>query len=241
MKKNIGVLGVAIALSVALTGCVKGDFHVTVNKNGSAIEDYTLEESTMIYDNKPNDPLNQFKEATTRQGFNVSTFKDGDYIGVHAKRNDKDMSKLATDILGNLSTRGTKPKITVQKGIFQNLYTVDADIDLRDSQTIAAQNGKAVETSSLSSSIGQMFADKVDLKLDMTLPVDTEQNNASRVLAGKSQTYEWDLLIGQDNKVELQASVLNVWNVVYASLLGVALLGVIGFGLQRYRKTKTAS
>lgn len=53
-----------------------------------------------------------------------------------------------------------------------------------------------------------MFLSQMDLKLSLTLPEKTEVHNASRTL-NDGYTYQWDLIAGKNNEVNLNLKVLN--------------------------------
>jgi hypothetical protein len=73
----------------------------------------------------------------------------------------------------------------------------------------------------------------------LTLPVEVENHNASRILfveSEKRKTYEWDIIPGQDNEIYLEAKVLNMRNIMLLVLLGIGLVVVTFFALKKWPK-----
>ncbi|EKN63036.1 DUF3153 domain-containing protein [Schinkia azotoformans] len=218
MRIKLIVVGVIILFF--LTGCVSGVFHVTVNKDGSGELNYRLaiDSDLLSTFNDKNNPLEKFREIAQKDGFIVSNFKDNGYFGVEAK---KHVNKISEGIGGELityisSVNSSKDHLNfiVDKGFFFNIYTIETNVDL----TSFAKGNNA---------LFQMFLDKMDLRILLTLPFDVEGHNASRVIDGETddiKTFEWDLLPGQNNEIYLQAKVLNVLNVVTLVLLAVGLI-----------------
>lgn len=210
---------VVVIILFFLTGCVNGVFHVTVNKDGTSDLNYKLAVDSNLLStfSEENNPLEEFRELAQKDGFIVSKFKEKGYYGVEAKKHvDKISDGIGGELIKYISSVDSKDPLnfTVEKGLFFNVYTIKTNIDLTNFKN------KDIP-------FFQLFLDKMDLRIFLTLPFDVEGHNASRVVDGRTddfKTFEWDILPGQNNEIYLQAKVLNVLNLVTFVLLGVGLI-----------------
>lgn len=207
-----------------LTGCVNGVFHVTVNKDGSGDLNYKFAVDPALLSSsakEKHNPLEEFKKMAKKDGFIVTQYKDRGYFGVEAKKHVKSISE---DIGGGLinyissSNNSEKSKIIIDKGFLFNVYSLKTNLDLKN------MIPKDIPFSS-------MILEKMDLKMLLTIPMEVERQNASRMEIDdkeKLRTYEWDIIPGQDNEIYMEAKVLNISNVVLLVLLTIAaILGTI--------------
>jgi hypothetical protein len=227
MKRRLVLLLCVIGLVALLSGCVHGDFHITVNKNGSADLDYKVGMMTqlvgLISGNGKQDPIAGMKASFENVGFAVSQYRDGDYIGVSAKKhldNLKDIgNSLPNENMLNQSQKSQvsdKLNFTEDKGLFFTTYRYTGSIDFT--------NMKPDDKDTMG--IQQMMLKQVDLKLTLTLPVQADAQNASRVLPDQ-QTYQWDLIPGTKGDIMLQAKVPNVMNMVISILLLIVIVAAV--------------
>jgi hypothetical protein len=225
MKRRLVFLLCIIGLVTLLSGCVQGDFHITVNKNGSADLDYKIGMKSqlvglMMSGNGKQDPTAEMKTSFEKDGFTVSQYRDGDYIGVSAKKHVENLKDIGNSLpsqnMLNQIQKGQvsdKLNFTEDKGLFFTTYRYTGSIDMT--------NMKPDDKDTMG--IQQMMLKQIDLKLTLTLPVQADAQNASRVLPDQ-QTYQWDLIPGTKGDIMLQAKVPNVTNIVIS---GVLLLIVI--------------
>lgn len=197
----------AILLLTVLTGCMKGDFHITINGDGSGDLDYKIAfDSTILTlaNGKDGNPLDNFKKNFEKEGYQVSLFKDGDMQGVQAKKHVNDVSTLQ-----NISARAggldTPNKIQIIKtnGILKDKYIVNANLDLSEMKP-SKDDDMGIE---------KMMLSKIDLKFTLTLPYVAGANNSSRTL-DNGKTYQWDLIVGQPNEIKIEFEKTNFVNVL---------------------------
>ncbi|CAM3683372.1 DUF3153 domain-containing protein [Brevibacillus invocatus] len=228
MKKYLGIVLLFVFL---VTGCVKGDFRITMNEDGSADLDYKMALNAAMISQNSN-PLEGLKKDLLKEGFQVSTYKDGNYFGVRGIKHVDQLEEIKTEnTFALLDKQRNKAEITVKHGLFYDTYTLNAGYDLR---TLSSKKSNGV-----AEAVGSMLYDQVDLKFSLTLPMNAESNNASRILSEENfKTYQWDLLPGQNNEITLTTKVLNVNNILY-SILVLAVLMIVAYYFMRKRSLKT--
>jgi hypothetical protein len=223
---------ISLMVVLLLSGCVKGVFHITVNKDGSGDLDYRLAIDSALLSNDPKEdnPLEEFKTLAKKDGFIVSQFKENSYFGVEAKKKVENISKgIGEELFNSLSSSDQKENVnfSIKKGFLFNVYQLKTNFDLKD--FVSKDNDP----------IASMFTNKMDLKMLLTLPVEVENHNASRIVFGDSEkvkTYEWDIIPGQDNEIYLEAKVLNITNILLMILLGVGLIIVTFYTFKKRPK-----
>jgi uncharacterized membrane protein len=241
MKRRLVFLLCVIGLVALLSGCVKGDFHITVNKNGSADLDYKIGMMAQLVGlisgsgNGKQDPIAGMKVSFENVGFAVSQYRDGDYIGVSAKKHVDNLKDIGNSLPNeNMLNESQKSQVsdklnfTEDKGLFFTTYRYTGSIDFT--------NMKPDDKDTMG--IQQMMLKQVDLKLTLTLPVQADAQNASRVLPDQ-KTYQWDLIPGTKGDIMLQAKVPNVTNIIISILLLIVIVAaVIVFIVKSRRKRK---
>ncbi|WP_248924438.1 LppM family (lipo)protein [Paenibacillus hamazuiensis] len=239
-RQKILTLSVLSFLIIMLTGCVKADFHITVNKDSSAELDYKIGISAqvaglMAAGKDAKDPLQDMRQQFEQQGFTVIQYREGDYIGINAKKHQSDIKELKS--IGNLNPNLGNQKdnsgansmnIDVQNGLFYTTYSYKGALDL---STLKPDANDTM-------GIQKAMLNQMDLKVTLTLPVTAEEQNASRVLDDK-KTYQWDLLPGSNNEIVLKTKVLNVTNIVVLIIVLVIVL-IVALTVISRRKKKAA-
>jgi hypothetical protein len=239
LKKKLVVFALIASLFAVLSGCVKGDFHITVNKNGSAELDYKIGVQSQLLGlmSSGGDPIEEMKKNFQDKGFAVSQYRDGDYTGIEAKKHQDNLKDLASTLpnqnlfgQGNSSSGQSKLNFSEKKGLFSTTYKYQGTVDMSDLKPDATDT----------MGIQQMMLKQIDLKVTLTLPVKAETQNASRVLPDQ-YTYQWDLIPGTNGDITLQAKAPNVTNIVIAVILMVIVLTAGVWGIVASRRRKSAS
>lgn len=250
--KRVTVLIMLALVLVLLSGCVQGDFHVTVNKDKSADLNYKFGFSkgmlglmAMGEDGGSSDPIGEMKKGYEKDGFKVVTYKEKGYIGVIARKHVANVEKLTSigvsgDAVGNGSGKEGLFSYKVKEGLFQNDIRFKGHFDMTEMDTSSAEDtsgGDAGDgaTDLFGDSMSGMLANAMDLKFTLTLPVKAESHNASRVLA-EGNTYQWDLVPGEANQVELHVKAPNTGNIVGVSIGGVVVVGLVLWFVVRRKK-----
>lgn len=222
----LGLLGM-LALSMLLSGCVSGQFHVTVFKDGSAELDYRMAMDPLLlsfYDKK--DPLSEMKAEAEKGGFTVSSYTEGNLVGFKAVKRVQDLKELPVlqNSLLKVKVESSQNGPTVEKGLFANTYKFNGNFDL----TGMRQTGEGAE-------LANAMLSQMKLKFLLTLPVEPKASNAASV-ADEGKTLEWSLIPGQNNHIYAEARVPNVANIAMAIALGVAIVALLTVILVRKRR-----
>lgn len=174
---------------------------------------YHFQEITLIKDLKQND-------------FLISQFKENGFSGISAKRhvsknvdiwNYSSISKLNSEENINCS---------INKGFFSDVYKLNTSINFageRDSTTD-------------SDWISTMFLSKADLKLKLSMPIEAQQHNASMVNSIDKpgyHTYEWDILLNQNNVLLFEVKKYNLMNIILTILSGCALVILVFYFIRK--------
>jgi hypothetical protein len=239
MKRRFAILLCIIGLVALLSGCVKGDFHITVNKNGSADLDYNFGMKSQLVGlmsgNGQKDPVQEMKTNFEKKGFTVSQYRDNDYIGIVAKKHMDNLKDISDALPKNPDQQSAaadsfnKMNFTEDKGLFFTTYRYNGSVDLTSM--------KADDKDTMG--IQQMMLKQVDLKLTLTLPVKAETQNASRILPDQ-QTYQWDLIPGTKGDIALQAKAPNITNIIIAIIGLVVILVVAAVAIIKSKRRKTS-
>ncbi|TBL80828.1 LppM family (lipo)protein [Paenibacillus thalictri] len=235
MKKKLLMGFIAVVLLCLLSGCVKGDFHVTVNADSSADLEYKLGMNgalagLMSAGKDAQEPIQQIKQGFEKQGFTVTQYREGEYVGVIAKKHQNNVNELTSvgpmnDINASFAKGDNSMKVDVQKGLLYNTYSYKGVMDL----------GSMKPDTNDAMGIQKALLSQIDLKFTLTLPIAAEEQNATRLL-GDQKTYQWDLVPGSKNEIILKAKVFNVTNVIIIVVIFVVVLLMIAFAMLRKRK-----
>ncbi|HEU4963226.1 MAG TPA: DUF3153 domain-containing protein [Bacilli bacterium] len=227
---------VLFAAMLLFTGCVKGDLHTTLHKDGSADLDFTflIDSGYLAVLPEADNPLVQMKQTAEREGYRVTQVKQGEYAGLRMQKTVDDVTQLSGDQVLQIGTgKGTGTgglvQVTEDDGFFYTKYNLSTHLNLDD---MAAQ----VSGFDMASPVAKMFVNKVDFHYRLTLPSAAGKNNATRLLDDDSDgyTYEWDVIPGQDNEMQLQTKVWHMENVsLSVGIVAAVMLGVV---LRVFRK-----
>jgi hypothetical protein len=220
-----------------LTGCVKGNVDITLNKDGSAELAYKLAiadtASAFLGDAGS---LQQIKTKSEQAGFKTSLTNEQNYIGIQGSKHLKSMNELTAELnsLAGTSIQTTSQQIVTSGNWFYDIYTLNTHVDL-SSANLANKIPIALNQQSKDFITG-LLAKNMDLKLNVTLPVQASMSNANRVLHNTASTYQWDLLPGENNLITLQVKILNIPHLIIL-LTSAIVLGLLIFLLvKRYAR-----
>lgn len=258
MKKwglvRIGLLMVIFASFFLLTGCVKGIFHVTVNKNGSADFNYKIAFPTSfvnLMSEMKDNPIEQVKKEVEKDGYEVVPYRSGNLMGIEARKHIDNVLELDNESLMNSmntseqnskqnsgeskgkgmnNIQSTKnPEVIKEEGILFDTYRLKGNVDL---SVINIPESVKKYVGSSGDEFTRQFYDRMDFRFLLTLPIQAKENNATRIIGETGKTYEWELTPGKNNNLMISAVLPNVRNWLY--LLG----GVAGLLLFMYINKK---
>ena len=214
MKKKIIAIVMLIAVMLAFTGCMKITYHITLNNNGTADAEYEIymDKSTvsmiMGADGTSSDIFAENKAAAESAGFTVTPVETDTQTGfkASAKKLELDINSIVSNVAMGGSGDGG---IQVKKGLFKNTYTINANID-----TTNIFGGDETSQSMI-----PLLNNSIDMKLIFTAPSEIKSETGVKVDNIKN-TYEYKILLGQNNEISFSYSLFNVTGIcIFAGLL----------------------
>jgi len=225
--KKIIMLFALISIIGVLSGCVEATYHVTVNKDGSSDLNYRIGLNSGLVGlmgSENGDPIDNLRKDAEKNGFSVTNFNENGLIGIIAKKHVTSLQTIP--VLGNAGAKSNAPSFSVEKGLFQNLYKINGNIDLSDMKSKPGDEF---------AQIGNAMISQIKINFVLTLPVKPGKNNASTT-KDDGKTLVWQLVPGTNNQIQMEASVPNTTNIVLASIGGAVLLIVIVIVLVRSKR-----
>ena len=214
MKKKIIAIVMLIAVMLAFTGCMKITYHITLNNNGTADAEYEIymDKATvsmiMGADGTSSDIFAENKAAAESAGFTVTPVETDTQTGfkASAKKLELDINSIVSNVAMGGSGDGG---IQVKKGLFKNTYTINANID-----TTNIFGGDETSQSMI-----PLLNNSIDMKLIFTAPSEIKSETGVKVDNIKN-TYEYKILLGQNNEISFSYSLFNVTGIcIFAGLL----------------------
>lgn len=207
------VLGI-IATILLLSGCVKADMGIQLNKNGSGTSIIRMGVEEEIISMTNEDVMGEMEEEFTEDGYEVKEYDFGDekYKGIEATKPFKDINKFSFN-----DDEEASFEWTTKQSLFKKTYifrgTADPD-----------NLGQLDEAD-------QMMMNQLKLNFFLQLPFSPTDHNATEV-DGKQLTWEMDF--NDTNEIYAEGSQPNY---ITFGVLGVIILAGIVFVIQR-RKTE---
>lgn len=242
-----------LVLLLLTTGCVKGEILLEIGRTGNASLNTKILVPAFVKEN-----LNILKDKFVQDNFNVMDIRENNLEGFQAVRNFENISQMrdlkvfkkielpkktkATTVIGqdkkqntneltdnkaqgNLEALVKKPQVTVDKGLLFDKYKIDLVVDLRTEDKLAPKEENWLVKNLLS---------QIDLKFILKLPTTIDVSNANKV-SEDGKTLVWKLVLGEENQIVAEATILNLRN---ASWLFIALVSIGGLCFYSYKKRK---
>ncbi|WMT18588.1 LptM family lipoprotein [Parageobacillus toebii] len=230
MKKLLSLFVLILSIGL-LSGCVKGVFHVKVNKDGSADLNYDLGfESTLLgfASSDGQNPIEEIRKQAEEQGFTVANYKENGYTGIRAKKHVDKLNDVPI-FYTMVNSKDEKP-VKIEKDFFSTRYVLDTQLDLSD---------MAMDSTEEMSNINNAVLNQMDLKFLLDLPVKAKNHNASDV-KNDGQTLEWQLIPGDKNKIYMEAVVPNITNIILSIVGGLIIFaGILFLALKKKHDSVT--
>ncbi len=215
-----------------LTGCMKANFNMTINKDKSMNLDiiYAFNDSLIEQDGSSvdfNDESENFKKA----GFTVTGYKKDGMTGIEAIKKFKNIDEISSnkDVIFDLNSirDGNKVKeiFKVKKGIFKNHYYATTKAD-----TSAATKGnnqrqlREEDSNDLTADYSSMMSG-MDLTFVVNVPYKAINNNATSV-ENDGKTLKWDLTKVKGD-MTFEFSLLNLTNIYIAGGIGLVIIIIV--------------
>ncbi|MBS3902091.1 MAG: DUF3153 domain-containing protein [Dethiobacter sp.] len=240
MRRVVCFLVIAI-LAIFLTGCAEGIFHITINNDGSADIKYRVGVQNMVLGllgGGENNPIDEIRQSAVSEGFSVTNYRENNMTGIIATKHVATLNDL-TDFgqfqIASVSfaedEAGGSMAFTVDKGFFQNIYSLNTNIDLSDMRAMPDEDPFGLSSAVL----GQ-----IDLRFIMTLPFKPESHNAPTI-RDDGRTMEWQLVPGSDNALDMKAKVPNVINIAITVVVGLIIFLAVIVLLMKKRRSSLKS
>ena len=218
-RNRSGIIIGLLLISIALTGCAEGTFHVDIKKDGSADFNYKVgvDRSLIGMLALAGDSLVlDLRRNAEQDGYIVSSYTEGRIIGINLTKSVSsiessglalDMFNFATPFSGERYTESVsieEPIIRIKEGIFTTKYTAKGNVDLTGMDSKIPEQLVQFGAASMS---------QVNLEFIITLPIKAHRHNADEVKNG-GYTLIWSIIPGKNNEIVVEGNVPKVKSIV---------------------------
>lgn len=211
MKKKILPLMLFMICSIFLTGCIKVDTEVTLDKKGNAqIEGKFLVNE--VLSNRVDEEYSEFKENSKENHLEVAKVSENGYVGVKQIYKTEDFNKNDIRLPEIFEPTNVNKRFLTVK---HNLFFVKTNIDWTAHFTEINNKVLTKEDQSLFEST-----------LKINIPVKATFSNADS-RNDMTNSYEWKLEPTKDNKIQLEYKIINWLNVILFTLFTVSIISLI--------------
>lgn len=233
--KKIFLLFSFLFLTLALTGCAKGEVVMELSRFGSANIECKIVAMPLVASQ-----LGPLKEDFTSDGFQIENINEDKMQGFIAKKHFKSLDELnkakivrgfelnknktQTDTAKNPDGEVKKSAVVYKQGLLFDTVAVNTHLDLR--------SNKKDETKE-SQWLVKNLLQQVNLRFVLKLPTAADSSNATRS-PDANKTLVWDLVLGEDNELSAQVTYLNPYKA--GGLLIVVLVAGGIFWRKKRRK-----
>lgn len=226
MKKLLVFLVLLLSISV-LNGCAKGILHVKVHKDGSADLQYDIGFSNTFFGFVSSDgksPIAEIRKQAEDKGFTVTNYRENGYTGIRAIKHVNKLNDIF--IQSGIKNSQDKKSLKIEKRFFTTRYILSTNVDMTNT---AMEKNKEVAV------FNNNLLNQMDMKLLIDLPIKPVTHNASNT-RNNSQTLEWQLIPGDQNKIYMEAIVTNTINIVLSIVFVLIVFAGILFLLLKRRR-----
>jgi len=241
-KIRLLLVSILLLASIALSGCIDADFHLTVNKDGSGDFDYKmLMDSKLLAlatafgeEGSSSDPIGEMLTDAQASGFATTNINENGMVGFEAKKHIDNLQESLKEgkLFGQENMDSNiKPGegLIIEKGFLKTAYRFNMDFDMSDMANSSA--GQSAQEDAMT----QSMLRSMNFNFALTLPVAALTHNASKI-EDEGKTLVWTLVPGQKNPIAMTAE---VWNMTNIALLGggaLIILALIIAMIMRKRK-----
>ncbi|WP_408956512.1 hypothetical protein [Natroniella sp. ANB-PHB2] len=243
-KRKFILLLVGSLSIVLLTGCMKLRSNVLLNKDGSGQIEYIFGMESSFYTIGGQEVSNFFielEDVAIDKGYEVNTFDDGNYVGLIVSKEVADLTSYERKLglfgeieeksevgLAELDDILSLVGIEKENSFLATTYMYDKEIDLTE---LAWEDDNQINQFFSTALLKEM-----DLGLELDLPVEPTESNATLVKEGGNKLI-WELVLGEKNQIYFELRILRLHRIM------VLLLVAVGAGLvvTKFRKDILAS
>ena len=221
MKKIISLVLVMAMLLFVLTGCVKINYEVTLNENGSADVAfvYAFDKATLESMGASSEDMSKsMEEQSEENGFKIEAYSDEKSDGFRATKHIDNVADVSLqEAFGEENVKDSDAnKIKIEKKGSKTVFSQNAEIDL--------------------SEMDESYASMLEMKYTVKLPVKADKNNAQEV-SKDGKTLTWTLKAGEVNKVEFTATKgSNNLVIILAVVAALVVLGIVCVAVKGAKK-----
>lgn len=237
MKKLLKI-GVILVTIFMITGCVKMEVSMGINKDKSMdLEIIEAFDKSLMEGNESDFDTSSFKDAEN-QGFLVREYSDGDMQGYTLTRKFENIDNLSTeenDYVSDFSLILEKSDVSlfsIKKGFLKNTYTAKLKFsnssmgnDFSTDDAFTSEDDWSSSDSDFSSDMDytQMMSN-MDMNFVVKLPYKVVNSNATSIdNNGKQLT--WNLMTHQAETIDFEFELYNMTNVYI--VVGIALVVIV--------------
>lgn len=233
------LIAVLILSLVLLSGCVEVEYHLKINKDASADLQYKFGMNNGLLglvSSEGENPIEEMRHEAESQGYKVTNYSNEQITGIIASKHFKTLKEVPgfEDLLrksdSQANIKGETP-LVIEKGFFKDRYHLDGHIDLTDMKGNSEDDLEG---------LGNAMLSQVKMRFILTLPYKPTNHNASLV-RDDGRTLEWQLIPGQDNKLQMDVVVPNVRNIALCVVGAVLLLAGVSVAIIISRNKKKPS
>ncbi|TCS94591.1 DUF3153 domain-containing protein [Hazenella coriacea] len=251
--KKAKVILLSLFIVMLLSGCVDAHMHVKVNWDGSGEYEVKVLANEMVLSQ-----FNEMKQELLQENYEVKPVdEDGKTGWIAVKKVDNVMkeppmedfqkttnsaiqwfesrvasSSETTYVNEHQALKGLTDDYKIEEGLFFTTVTIDTEADLSDLLN---------QGDSFNQQFGQMILDQINLNFMLTLPIEADEHNATKV-SEDGKTLTWKIKPGEKNPIHLVLSVPNfiTWGIIIivAVLFFIVLFVVILILMIRRKKKK---
>lgn len=231
--KKLFLLFSFLFLTIALTGCAKGEVVMELSRFGSANIECKIVAMPLVASQ-----LTSVKEDFSSDGFQVENINEDKMQGFIAKKHFNSLDELnktkivrgfelnknrtQTDTAKSTESESKKAAVIYKQGLLFDTVAVNTHLDLR-----ANKKDETKESQWLVKNLLQ----QVNLRFVLKLPTAADSSNATTSPDG-GKTLVWDLILGEDNELSAQVTYLNPYKA------GGLLIAALGAGIIFWRKKR---
>lgn len=244
MKKKILSLSAIIMLLFTLTGCVKFNANMSINKDKSMKYSVIYAFDTTIF-GEQSIISSEDKNELIKKGYTIEEYSEGNMKGYTISKNFKNIDKVSStgevlyDISGILDDDSDNDIFYVKKGFLKNRYKAyfkfdSSESDLNDdANNITDDEDDSMDDDSTVSLEDELNIDglnnintNMDLKFVVNLPYSAISNNATDVSNDK-KTLTWNLMSDKEQFIEFEFELKNSISKYIFIALGILLSAFI--------------
>ncbi|MBM7647772.1 hypothetical protein JOC78_000712 [Bacillus ectoiniformans] len=223
--KKLFLAVMLIASSLALAGCVKMNYGLKINMDGSGELSFLVAMQQQLAA-MSGSSMKEAKVEASKEGYEITNYKKDQMVGFVAKKQFDDVNELtAKDMIYGGEDKSKNDNndfdLNVKKGLLFTTYRVNGQFDFTN------MTEETEENEMFDQEMQQSFLDQMDLSFKLTLPIkpDKEDHNAT-LTEDDGKTLVWEFIPNEINDVKLAVKVPNLVNI--GLLLAGAAALIIG-------------